>query len=280
VPVQQALVLSRIARTLARSPGVRASFLLHDEPMRELEKHMRAPVTIALYSDVHCPYAYLTAYRLRQLRDVYQDRVTISYQSLALEYVNRRPTPKPILDNETPILMLEEPEIPYRPWHAPLSEWPVTMWPAFEAIKCAERQGPGAAAELDWAIRAAFFAESKCISIRHVLFALAEQVGLDMARFADDFDSGVTKRQVLEEAQMGWERLKVAGSPTFVLASGEQISALALPEVTLDEAQHARVVALEPAPCRGYACRELLRELLDRAIAGAAAPDQPDMTAL
>jgi predicted DsbA family dithiol-disulfide isomerase len=226
---------------------------------------MPAPVTVALYSDVHCPYAYLTVYRLRQLRDTYQDRVTISYQSLALEYVNRRPTPKPILDNETPILMLEEPEIPYQPWHAPLSEWPVTMWPAFEAIKCAERQGPEAAGELDWAIRAAFFAESQCISMRHVLYALAEKVGLDMARFAEDFDGGVTKRQVLEEARTGWEHLKVAGSPTLVLPSGEQVSALALPTVAIDEQQHARVVSVEPAPCRGYACRELLRETLERA---------------
>lgn len=230
---------------------------------------MPAPVTIALYSDLHCPYAYLTVYRLRQLRETYRDSVTISYRCLALEYVNRRPTPKPILDNETPILMLEEPEIPYQPWHAPLSEWPVTMWPAFEAIKCAERQSPETVAELDWAIRTAFFAESRCISMRHVLFDLAEQSGLNMARFAEDFDSGVAKRQVLDEAQAGWELLKVEGSPTLVLASGEQVSNLGLPQVSLDEEQHARVVALEPAPCRGYACRELLRAILDRAVAEA-----------
>jgi predicted DsbA family dithiol-disulfide isomerase len=231
---------------------------------------MPMPITIELYSDVHCPYAYVTAYRLRQLRDAYHGKVTIRYQSLALEYANRCPTPKPILDNETPILLLEEPEIPYQPWHAPLSEWPVTMWPAFEAIKCAERQSSELAAELDWAIRRAFFAESQCISMRHVLFALAEQVGLEMAGFADDFDGGRTKRQVLQEAQAGWERLKVAGSPTLVLPSGEQVSYLGLPKLTLDKQQHARLVSLEPAPCRGDACRELLREILDRAIAEAA----------
>jgi hypothetical protein len=72
---------------------------------------MPSPVTIALYSDVHCPYAYLTVYRLRQLREEYRGRLTIAYKSLALEYVNRRSTPKPILDNETPILLLSEPVI-------------------------------------------------------------------------------------------------------------------------------------------------------------------------
>src|SRR4051794_16639660 len=95
---------------------------------------------IALYSDVHCPYAYVTAFRLRKLRDEFRGKVVIEYKSLALEYVNKRPTPKPILENETPIVLLEEPRIPYQPWHAAVSEWPVTMWPAFEAIKCAERQ--------------------------------------------------------------------------------------------------------------------------------------------
>ena len=227
---------------------------------------MPSLVTIALYSDVHCPYAYVTAYRLRQLRAEYRGRVVISYKSLALEYVNRRSTPKPILDNETPILMLEEPEIPYQPWHAPLSEWPVTMWPAFEAIKCAERQGSDAAAELDWAIRTAFFAESQCISMRHVLLALAEKVGLDMTRLAEDFDSGVAKRQVLHEAQEGWERLRVEGSPTFVLPSGDQVSYPALPKVTLDEQQHARVVKVEPAPCQGQGCLDMLRGILDNAL--------------
>ena len=47
------------------------------------EEPMPAPAIVALYSDVHCPYAYLTVYRLRQLRAEYQGRVTISYKSLA-----------------------------------------------------------------------------------------------------------------------------------------------------------------------------------------------------
>ncbi len=227
---------------------------------------MAYPIHIKLYSDVHCPYAYLTTYRLRKLRGEYRGRIVIEYKSLALEYINKRPTPKQILDNEAPILMLEEPDIPYQPWHASLTEWPVTMWPAFEAIKCAERQGAELAAELDWAIRTAFFAESRCISMRHVLFELAERVGLDIRRFANDFDHGVTKHLVLQDAQEGWERLKVEGSPTFVLPSGKQVSYLALPQVKLDEQQHERAVAVEPAPCRGSSCLDLYRQLFAEAL--------------
>lgn len=225
------------------------------------------PARIALYSDLHCPYAYLTVFRLRKLLPAYRGRVEVAFKSLALEYVNAQPTPKPVLDNETPILMLAEPAVPYQPWHAPASEWPVTIWPAFEAVKCAERQGSDLAAELDWAIRTAFFADSRCISMRHVLFELAAHVGLDMDSFAADFDGGATKRLVLDEARDGWERLKVDGSPTLVLPSGERRSgrALGLPEVKLDEARHHRVEAVAPAPCDGEACLDLLRGVIEEA---------------
>ncbi len=181
--------------------------------------------------------------------------------------MNRQPTPKPILDNETPILMLEEPDIPYQPWHRPASEWPVTMWPTFEAIKCAERQDYDLADDLAWAIHTAFFAESRCISLRHVLFELAEGVGVDLARFGDDFDRGVTKRLVLDEAQEGWERLRVEGSPTFVLADGEQRSYLGLPKVTLEAERQFRLVAVQPADLANGDRLSPIRELIADALA-------------
>src|SRR5579884_528738 len=162
---------------------------------------MSKPVTIAMYADLACPYAYVSAYRLRKLREEYRGSVFIEHKSLPLEYINREPTPKALLESELPYLVREEPGIPYQPWQRPESEWPVTMWSAFEAVKCAERQSLALADALDWALRVAFFAESRCISMRHVLFEVAEQVGLDMSRFAFDFDRGETKYQVLQEAQ-------------------------------------------------------------------------------
>ncbi|MDX1524152.1 MAG: DsbA family protein, partial [Anaerolineae bacterium] len=224
------------------------------------------PVKIDLYADLHCPYAYLTAYRLRQLRDEYAGKITIVHRCLSLEYINRRPTPKTIINEETPILMLAEPEIPYRPWKGKLTHWPVTMWPAVEAVKCAEKQGPALANDLDWAIRKAFFAENQCISMRHVLLDLARDAGLDLARFTTDFDDGVTKRQVLQEAQKGWEELKVEGSPTFVLPSGEQFPYLALPKVKLNRQQNYRATTVEPAPCSGQDCLKLYHPGIDMVV--------------
>jgi predicted DsbA family dithiol-disulfide isomerase len=229
---------------------------------------MPEAVPIALYADLSCPYAYLTAYRLRKLRDEYRGRIAIVHKCLALEYVNRQPTPKRALDIELAVLMLEEPDIPYEPWHAPDSTWPVTLWPAFEAVKCAERQGLELADELSWAIRTAFFAESRCVAMRDVLLELAGQAGLDMARFEADYDDGVAKRAVIDEAREGWERLRVNGSPTFVLPSGRQVSGLGLPELEVDESANDRPRALRAAPCQGDACLDLYRELFAEALGG------------
>jgi predicted DsbA family dithiol-disulfide isomerase len=225
---------------------------------------MSEPI-IAMYADLACPYAYVSAFRVRALRDEERGKVTIVHKSLALEYVNREPTPKPVLEQELPLLIQEEPGIPYQRWQRPESEWPVTMWPAFEAVKCAEYQSLKLADELDWALRVAFFAESRCISMRHVLLSVAQQVGLDMPRFADDFDRGVAKYQVLTEAQEGWERLKVAGSPTFVLPSGKQMSEMGLPEVTLDPAHPERVLEVKPATRSRKASLDLFRQMFAEA---------------
>jgi predicted DsbA family dithiol-disulfide isomerase len=226
---------------------------------------MTTPVRIEMYADVSCPFAYLIHGRWRRLCAEYAGRVEMAHQSLALEYVNQEPTPKATLDVELPILLLGEPEIPYAPWQAPASEWPVTFWPAFEAVKCAERQGIAQADDLAWAIRVAFFAGSCCVSMRHVLLDLAASAGLDRTRFEADYDAGVAKRQVIEEARHGWERLKVPGSPTWVLPSGEQVADLGLPEIDLDE--RGRPVLKSAAPCAGGACLDYLRQILDGVLA-------------
>jgi predicted DsbA family dithiol-disulfide isomerase len=214
-----------------------------------------------MYADLACPYAYVSAYRLRKLRTEDRAPVVIEHKSLALEYVNREPTPKPLLERELLVLVQEEPGIPYQRWQRPESEWPVTMWPAFEAVKCAERQSLELADALDWALRTAFFAESRCISMRHVLFDLAEHVGIEMGRWASDFDRGVAKYQVLAEAQEGWERLHVEGSPTFVLPSGKQISNVGLPDIVLDPEQPGGV-QVKPALGPGQDGMEIFRKMV------------------
>jgi predicted DsbA family dithiol-disulfide isomerase len=194
------------------------------------------------------------------LRDEFRGRLVVTHESLALEYVNSRPTPKISTEAELAVLVAEEPGIPYARWERPDSEWPVTLWPAFEAVKCAERQSHLLADDLAWAIRVALFAESRCVSMRHVLLDLADSVGLDRSQFVADFDAGVAKGLVIAEAQEGWERLKVSGSPTFVLATGEQIAPPGLPDLDVDE-QTGRVTVVSGADCTGEECLSRYRAI-------------------
>ena len=194
-------------------------------------------------------------YRLRQLEP---EGVRFEWCSLPIEVVNRRGTPKDILDQEVDLIQSIEPRLELRRWAARDWEWPVTILPAFEAVKCAEAHGDDSAAEYQWRVRQAFFRDSACISLRHVLLDLAQEVGLDIT---DDFDSGRFRHAVLAEGHEGWEDLKVRGSPTLVLPDGSICAYPGLPEVSWS-ADHSRIERVEP-PERDP--MEVLRETLNRA---------------
>jgi predicted DsbA family dithiol-disulfide isomerase len=201
--------------------------------------------TIEVFSDLHCPWGYLAAFRLGQLQPEWSGSVRLAWRCLPLEVVDSRGTPKHTLDQEVPYLLQIEPDIPARPWRRAEWEYPVTLLPAFEALKCAEAQGDEAALAFNWAVRRAFFAESRCVSLRHILIDIAREAGLHLAAFVSDFDSGRYKHLVMEESDRGWNALKVAGSPTLVLPSGEQRPYPATPELLWDAEEH--VIGIKPS---------------------------------
>jgi predicted DsbA family dithiol-disulfide isomerase len=222
------------------------------------------PPTIELYSDILCPWTYLTIYRLRRVWPEYAGRAQLAWRALSLEYINRQGTPKPLLDAEIRLIKQIEPELPIEHWQRPEWQWPATFWPAFEALACAQAQGVETAFAMSWALRRAFFAESRNPALRHELLAIAEEtageVGLDLARFEEDWDSGRHKASVIADSRRGWHELKVNGSPTFVLPSRRQVTSPGLGEADIDE---------ERAVVRGYtpyagdplaAIREVLEE--------------------
>jgi predicted DsbA family dithiol-disulfide isomerase len=198
-----------------------------------------SPPTIELYSSLECPYAYLAIYRLRQIWPEYAGRVQVIWRALSLEYINQTSVSKPTHDAELPLFAQIEPALPMQPWSRPDWQWPVTMWPAFEALACAQAQSHEAAFIMSWALRYAYFAQSCNLSLRHELLAVAQQVAaegkLDLARFEQDWDRGHYKGNVIAESRRGWHELKVNGSATFVLPDGSQVTNPALGEVDFDE---------------------------------------------
>ena len=221
--------------------------------------------TIEIYSDIHCPWTYLTIYRLRRVWPEYAGRVAIVWRALSLEYINDRGTPKPVVDAEGDLMRQIEPGLPIQPWSRPDWQWPVTFWPAFEALACAQAHGHDAAFAMSWALRRAFFAASRSPSLRHELLAIAREVAakvpLDLERFEDDWDSGRYKASVIAESRRGWHELKVEGSPTFVLPGGRQVSYPGTGHADIDE---ERGIVRSYTPHEGDPL-DALRELLETA---------------
>ncbi len=180
-----------------------------------------------------------------------------------LEIKNSSSTPKYIVDVEIALMAEQEPDLPIGPWTAPDWQYPATVLPAFEALRCAARQGERQAWEFSWRVRRAFFRESRCISMRHVLLELAAESDLEVDRFGRDWDSGAERPTVLAESHHGWEEIKVPGSPTFVLPSGRQVHNPAAARVTWGPKHEVLKVAPPRQPWR-----EAYREILDAATAG------------
>lgn len=207
---------------------------------------MDRPV-VELFADLHCPHAYLTRYRLRQLEDRYRDQVAFVSRALSIELFDQKPTPKAILDVETPMLAQLEPGLPYRPWpEGRTSAWPVTFLPAFEAVKAAQALDPEAAWELDWRIREAFFHDHACVSMRWVLADCAEDVGLDREAFLAEWDSGRHRPTVLAESQEGWETEGFTHSPSIRLPDGSGHVNPGGHVTELDPDQNFRVTRFDP----------------------------------
>ncbi len=195
---------------------------------------------IQIYASIECPYAYLAAYRLRQVFPEFEDGLRLVWRALPLEYINHASYPKPTFEAERDLFALIEPNLPFCSWQHPDWEWPTTFWPAFEALACAQAQGSRAAMEYSWELRFAFFAQSQNISMRHVLIAIAEKIAEDgyfyFPRFESDFNSGQYKRSVLGDAWRGWRDLKLPGSATLILPDQRKFTNPAIGKVDFDDA--------------------------------------------
>ncbi len=258
-----------MAVLIARSRGFAARFTANLPAAHEpwIERSLRVPApTIEIYSSIDCPDAYLAIFRLRQVWPEYANRLQIRWRALALEYVNRRGIDKPLLDVEVALLSKAHPDLPIRAWARPEWQWPTTLWPAFEALACAQAQSHAAAFAMSWALRRAFFAESRDPSLRHEVLAIAREVAsetdLDPDRFIDDWDGGRYKATVIAESRRGWDELKLPGSPTFILPNGEVIGNPAGNDLDYDEERQS---ARSFQPFTGDPLA-VFRDLLDRSV--------------
>jgi hypothetical protein len=86
------------------------------------------PGSIVVYSDLGCPWATVAITRLLRARAELDadDQVQVDYRCFLLEDINARPTPKPVIDAEIPVVRTLEPMLGWTSWQRDLSTWPVT----------------------------------------------------------------------------------------------------------------------------------------------------------
>jgi len=182
---------------------------------------------IAVYSDITCPWAHLAVARLHRFRAELglEDEVGFDHRAFPLEVFNERPTPRRVLDAEIPVVGALEPDAGWQVWQGDPSTWPVTALLAMEAVQAAKTVcGPdlGASERLDRALRVAFFGQSRCISMRHVVLEVAkEALGADLAEsLREALDSGVARAAVLDQCETARTSDDVKGSPHLFLPDG------------------------------------------------------------
>ena len=182
-----------------------------------------APGTIVIWSDIGCPWAHLAVHRLHETRRRLglHDAVKFEHRPFPLELFNERVTPWRTLAAEVPVVGALAPEAGWQEWDAPQWEWPVTTLPALEAVQAVAAQNGRAAEELDRELRIAFFGDSRCISMRHVILEVASKCDLiDFDALAGALDDGVARRSVIARFEQAEKNDEIEGSPHVFLPDG------------------------------------------------------------
>jgi predicted DsbA family dithiol-disulfide isomerase len=173
---------------------------------------------LTVWSDIGCPWATLALHTLHAAADRRGVRLLIDHRAFPLELFNRQPTPKYIIDAEIVAIAAQHTQLGWRLWSAPESTYPVTTVPALVAVQAAKDPAVGglvASDELDTALRHAFYAESRCISIEPVILEIAETCpNVDAEALADALARGRGRAEVHEQWQVARGR-EIQGSPHF-----------------------------------------------------------------
>ncbi|MEO8511521.1 MAG: hypothetical protein ABI534_09790 [Chloroflexota bacterium] len=184
-----------------------------------------APRTIVIFSDLSCPWAHAAIWRVWDARRRLglADTVSFDHRVFPLELFNSEPTPRATHDGEWPVVASLAPRAGWGPWRGRSDAWPTTTLPAMEAVQAAKAQSLEASAALDRGLRRAFFGESRCISLRHVILEVANETELvDVAALAAALDDGRARSAIFEQ----WEVARtdaVDGSPHFFLPDGTNV---------------------------------------------------------
>ena len=158
--------------------------------------------TIAVWSDLSCPWSHAVVWRLHDARRRLglEGRLAFDHHAFPLELFNSEPTPRPQREAEGLVAATLAPRAGWQAWSSPDYAWPVTMLPPMEAVLAAKLQSHAASEELDRGLRRAFWGESRCISLRHVILEVATECEtVDVGALGEALDDGRARRALFDD---------------------------------------------------------------------------------
>jgi predicted DsbA family dithiol-disulfide isomerase len=102
-------------------------------------------------------------------------------------------------------------------------DYPHWSLPALEAAKCAALQGNDAFDAMHFLLFRGFFELGVNIADHEEVRTLAQQAPLDYARFVNDYESGLTRRAVLDEYEDAVNTHMIYAIPTVIFPDGDRI---------------------------------------------------------
>lgn len=182
------------------------------------------PGVLTVWSDIGCPWASLALHTLHAAAEQRGVALVIDHRAFPLELFNRRGTPKLIIDVEVYAIAGLRKELGWRPWTASDSTYPVAMLPAMAAVQAAKSEHVGgltASDELDSALRRAFYADCRCISIHtEIIDIAAECPSVD----EDALDHALRQGAGWADVYAQWntaQRPEISGSPHLFVGAGD-----------------------------------------------------------
>lgn len=203
---------------------------------------MESPVRILYFSDILCIWAYAAQIRLDELEHQFGDRIEVEERFISIfgstgQRIGEGWKARGSFDGFSDhIAGVADgfPHVEVTPglWRECKPRTSMSAHLFIKAVQILETAGEletvprpgssrGIAAELTWRIRCAFFAEAVDISRFDILFELADQMKIPRAGMRDLLNNGQAHAALCEDMEQQ-NRLRLEGSPTFVMDNGRQ----------------------------------------------------------
>ncbi len=171
---------------------------------------------ITIWSDIHCPWAYVAILRLHRMRDHLGADLAFDHRSYSRELADGAEISAETAKREVVALAQLEPTA----FSALQSEaWPTSNLAAFEAQKWGFSQGQDIGEAFDLALRRAVFLHGHNLGARSQLLAVAELEGLMADQLGAALDDGRFRKPVTADFDEARTH-EITGSPEIVMADG------------------------------------------------------------